>query len=201
MISTAFELLYRRRASTVCTTAIVRFYAALVELLYCTAVDNGFTLSSVRYRFGPNEDFLLLLNFVFALVLACCRCSAEALLRQVELAGGSPGSFIAQRVFRHKISKLSYQRGFSQVLIVQVCTTAGTDQGACATMIKPAYHFIAVDSMGDDVLCAQIGQDALWSWSKLGAGHHEWSSRYFTDCCRYFGPPARFPVVGTPATR
>lgn len=45
---------------------------------------------------------------------------AEALLHQVELAGGSPGSFLGQRVFRHKISKLAYQRGFYQVLAVQV---------------------------------------------------------------------------------
>ncbi|CAN0258386.1 unnamed protein product [Pylaiella littoralis] len=44
----------------------------------------------------------------------------EIILHQVELAGGSTGSFLAQRVFRHKISKLSYQRGFSQILIVQV---------------------------------------------------------------------------------
>eukprot|EP00752_Nemacystus_decipiens_P012729 g11276.t2 len=47
----------------------------------------------------------------------------EALLGQVELAGGSPGSFIAQRVFRHKISKLSYQQRFSQVLIVQIAAS------------------------------------------------------------------------------
>ncbi|CAM9808679.1 unnamed protein product [Ectocarpus fasciculatus] len=48
---------------------------------------------------------------------------AEALLHQVELAGGSPGSFLGQRVFRHKISKLAYQRGFSQVLAVQIAAS------------------------------------------------------------------------------
>ncbi|CAN0436192.1 unnamed protein product [Ectocarpus sp. 8 AP-2014] len=47
----------------------------------------------------------------------------EALLHQVELAGGSPGSFLGQRVFRHKISKLAYQRGFSQVLAVQIAAS------------------------------------------------------------------------------
>eukprot|EP00903_Cladosiphon_okamuranus_P007912 g7640.t1 len=64
----------------------------------------------------------------------------EALLRQVELAGGSLGSFIAQRVFRHKISKLSYQRGFSQVLIVQIAASVawGYFQGGSWALVGVA---------------------------------------------------------------
>ena len=33
----------------------------------------------------------------------------EAMLHLVELLGGWPGAFLAQRVFRHKTSKISYQ--------------------------------------------------------------------------------------------
>ncbi|CAM9481256.1 unnamed protein product, partial [Laminaria digitata] len=41
-------------------------------------------------------------------------------LHQVELVGGSLGSFLAQRTFRHKISKASYQQNFTHVLLGQV---------------------------------------------------------------------------------
>lgn len=44
----------------------------------------------------------------------------ETLLHQAELIGGSAGAFLAQRVFRHKISKKPYLRKFSKILILQV---------------------------------------------------------------------------------
>ena len=48
------------------------------------------------------------------------RWLTEVLLHQVELVGGSLGSFLAQRTFRHKISKVSYQQNFIHVLLGQV---------------------------------------------------------------------------------
>lgn len=66
---------------------------------------------------------------------------AEALLRQVELAGGSLGSFLAQRVFRHKISKLPYQRGFSQVLIVQV-RCVENEVGSMSSCVFPSRRWV-----------------------------------------------------------
>ncbi|CAN0453358.1 unnamed protein product [Ascophyllum nodosum] len=46
----------------------------------------------------------------------------ETLLHQIELGGGTPGSFLAQRLLRHKISKVLYQRRFSQILLLQMVT-------------------------------------------------------------------------------
>ena len=42
----------------------------------------------------------------------------EATLHLFELAGGWPGSFLAQRVFRHKISKRNYQIFFWLIVII-----------------------------------------------------------------------------------
>ncbi|CAM9522941.1 unnamed protein product [Scytosiphon promiscuus] len=73
----------------------------------------------------------------------------EVFLRQVELAGGSLGSFLAQRVFRHKISKLPYQRGFCQVLIVQIAASVawgycrGASWGLAGVGLASAVMFVA----------------------------------------------------------
>ena len=40
----------------------------------------------------------------------------ESTLHLTELAGGWPGAFIAQRVFRHKIRKLNYQLQFWTII-------------------------------------------------------------------------------------
>jgi len=42
----------------------------------------------------------------------------EAMLHFVELAGGWPGAFLAQRIVRHKISKISYLVVFWAIVIV-----------------------------------------------------------------------------------
>jgi uncharacterized membrane protein YsdA (DUF1294 family) len=42
----------------------------------------------------------------------------ETILHLSELIGGWPGAFLAQRKFRHKISKLSYQVGFWAILTI-----------------------------------------------------------------------------------
>src|SRR5215469_3304971 len=42
----------------------------------------------------------------------------ESTLHMAELAGGWPGAFLAQRMFRHKITKVSYQVVFSIIVII-----------------------------------------------------------------------------------
>lgn len=43
----------------------------------------------------------------------------EATLHLFEFLGGWPAAFIAQRVFRHKISKLRYQISFWMIVVLQ----------------------------------------------------------------------------------
>lgn len=42
----------------------------------------------------------------------------ESTLHMAELAGGWPGAFLAQRIFRHKISKVSYQVVFWIIVLL-----------------------------------------------------------------------------------
>ncbi len=53
----------------------------------------------------------------------------ESTLHLLELLGGWPGAFLAQRIFRHKTSKLSYQGVFWGIVIL--------------------YQFLAFDFMRD----------------------------------------------------
>jgi uncharacterized membrane protein YsdA (DUF1294 family) len=42
----------------------------------------------------------------------------ESMLHMGELAGGWPGAFLAQRMFRHKTVKISYQVQFWMIVLV-----------------------------------------------------------------------------------
>jgi uncharacterized membrane protein YsdA (DUF1294 family) len=44
----------------------------------------------------------------------------EAILHVLSLLGGSPGSFVAMRVFHHKTSKRSFQAVFWVIVAVQL---------------------------------------------------------------------------------
>lgn len=44
----------------------------------------------------------------------------EATLHALELAGGWPGAFVAQRVIRHKNAKVSYQFVFWLIVVVHL---------------------------------------------------------------------------------
>ncbi|CAM9892194.1 unnamed protein product, partial [Hapterophycus canaliculatus] len=100
----------------------------------------------------------------------------EVLLRQVELAGGSLGSFLAQRVFRHKISKLPYQRGFCQVLIVQIAASVawgysrGASWGLAGVGLASAVMF-AVTARRMNALKEMEQQ----RWDRGGHGSGGWS--------------------------
>lgn len=63
----------------------------------------------------------------------------ESTLHLAELAGGWPGAFLAQRVFRHKISKLSYQIEFW--VIVLIYQLIALDYLAGWRFTKDVLHF------------------------------------------------------------
>jgi uncharacterized membrane protein YsdA (DUF1294 family) len=54
---------------------------------------------------------------------------SESMLHLGELAGGWPGAFLAQRAFRHKISKVSYQVVFWMIVLVHQIVAADSLDG------------------------------------------------------------------------
>lgn len=65
---------------------------------------------------------------------------AEVLLHELELAGGSPGAFVAQRLFRHKISKKAFQRSFWGILTMQASWEASTGSRSAHRASDPPGH-------------------------------------------------------------
>ncbi len=65
----------------------------------------------------------------------------ESTLHLTEVLGGWPGAFLAQRFFRHKISKGSYQFTFWAIILVYQCVALDSLLGW--TMSKYAAQFIA----------------------------------------------------------
>jgi len=49
----------------------------------------------------------------------------EASLHMLSLCGGWPGAFVAQRVFRHKTQKLSFQLVFWMVVVLHLGLVGG----------------------------------------------------------------------------
>jgi uncharacterized membrane protein YsdA (DUF1294 family) len=66
----------------------------------------------------------------------------EAVLHFAELAGGCPGAFLAQRIVRHKNSKISYQLVFW--LIVLIYQFVALDSLIGWRLTHGALHFIKV---------------------------------------------------------
>ena len=64
----------------------------------------------------------------------------ESTLHLAELAGGWPGAFLAQRTFRHKITKVSYQVEFW--IIVVVHQIAALDSLVGWRFAKDVLHLI-----------------------------------------------------------
>lgn len=89
-------------------------------------------------RFTASVDWRLLGGFPLALSLVTFvayrsdkrRAEAgewripESTLHMAELVGGWPGAFVAQRAFRHKISKTSYQVRFWTIVLVHEVVAA-----------------------------------------------------------------------------
>ena len=59
--------------------------------------------------------------------------------------GGSLGSFLAQRTFRHKISKASYQQNFRNVLLGQVRNFTHRDISLLCVVICDGSMFLGCD--------------------------------------------------------
>jgi uncharacterized membrane protein YsdA (DUF1294 family) len=66
----------------------------------------------------------------------------EAMLHFAELAGGWPGAFLAQRIVRHKISKVSYQLVFWSIVLLHQFVALDSLIGWRLT--HSALHFLKV---------------------------------------------------------
>jgi uncharacterized membrane protein YsdA (DUF1294 family) len=63
----------------------------------------------------------------------------ESSLHLAELVGGWPGGFLAQRVFRHKISKVSYQVEFWMIVVLY--QVVAVDSLCGWRMVKAGWDF------------------------------------------------------------
>jgi uncharacterized membrane protein YsdA (DUF1294 family) len=110
----------RRRTSGTSVSALIIMFLLLAIPAYALS------------RFAASIDWRLLVGVPIALSLFAFvafridkrRAEAgewripEATLHMSELLGGWPGSFLAQRTFRHKTSKASYQVEFWLIVII-----------------------------------------------------------------------------------
>ncbi|MFT3869178.1 MAG: DUF1294 domain-containing protein [Nibricoccus sp.] len=100
----------------------------LAPLFFLIALLIAPTLAVVRRDILDHPFWLLIIAVVSFTSFACLWLDKrraeqerwrvpENFLHLLELAGGWPGSFVAQRLFRHKISKLSYQIVFWLIVV------------------------------------------------------------------------------------
>ncbi|WP_435896158.1 DUF1294 domain-containing protein [Oceaniferula spumae] len=62
--------------------------------------------------------------------------TTEAHLHFLELIGGWPGSFIAQRRYRHKVAKQSYQAVFWMIIVIHQAVSADyLFDGPCSSFV------------------------------------------------------------------
>lgn len=97
----------------------------------------AYVCEQLGYRFTPfsKQSFwsflgwhFVLINFVTILAYGADKRAAikqqwripEYQLHLLEFLGGSPGAFVAQRLFRHKTKKASFQIFFLFVLAIQI---------------------------------------------------------------------------------
>lgn len=60
----------------------------------------------------------------------------ESVLLLVGLVGGTPGSFIAQRMFRHKTRKFSFQAQFWAVVVLQLYLIAARPAAVVSSIYR-----------------------------------------------------------------
>jgi uncharacterized membrane protein YsdA (DUF1294 family) len=111
------------------------FLAALV----LTALLVFPTLAVAKLRIDPfvAATYALLINGITYLIYAHDKRQAragawrvpEVVLHMLELLGGWPGAFVAQRRLRHKCVKLSYQFTFWFIVAVHQYVASGFLQG------------------------------------------------------------------------
>ena len=110
---------------------------AFFTIYFALMMGAAFLTEYVGYHFAPfsKQSFLmflpwhfLLINFMTIVAYGVDKKAAqkgqwrvpEMQLHLMELFGGSPGAFLAQRLFRHKIKKKSFQISFLFVLALQI---------------------------------------------------------------------------------
>lgn len=76
------------------------------------------------YLLGVNTATLLLYGYDKAVSGSRGRRVPETVLHGVELLGGTPAAFVAQRLFHHKTRKGSYQASFWVIVLLQVLFVA-----------------------------------------------------------------------------
>lgn len=99
-----------------------------------TALAYGLEMKGIRYRLFSKEAIFIFLACHFVIINAVTflaygvdkkaarlqkRRVPEMQLHLLELLGGSPAAFAAQKVFHHKTKKTSYQMSFIFVLAIQ----------------------------------------------------------------------------------
>lgn len=114
------EQALRKRPGGISVLALIWLALLLVAPVYALSRIAG----PFDWRFLAVESPMISLFTFFAYGSDKRRAEAgewripEATLHLAELAGGWPGAFLAQRVFRHKISKVSYQVGFWMIVLI-----------------------------------------------------------------------------------
>ncbi|HTT57984.1 MAG TPA: DUF1294 domain-containing protein [Opitutaceae bacterium] len=83
--------------------------------------------------------------------------ASERLLHGLELAGGWPGAFLAQRRFRHKTAKLSYQVVFW--LIVALHVAVATDYVRDWSVTRAVWHRVTQSARADEPPASETRAD------------------------------------------
>ena len=110
---------------------------AFFMMYFAFMMGAAYITEYVGYRFAPfsKQSFLMFLpwhfiwiNFVTVLAYGVDKNAAkkgtwripETQLHLLEFLGGSPGAFLAQRIFHHKTKKKTFQISFLFVLALQI---------------------------------------------------------------------------------
>jgi uncharacterized membrane protein YsdA (DUF1294 family) len=101
----------------------ISMYFSIVAMLIFASSASGFGMNSIMafvliflYAIASPTTFFLYQSDKLAAQKEQQRIP-EKILHIMELSGGWPGAWFAQRKFRHKISKKSYQAVFNLILI------------------------------------------------------------------------------------
>jgi uncharacterized membrane protein YsdA (DUF1294 family) len=100
---------------------------------FATCVVVGLSLTLWRLGLAPAYAYLISINAMALLLYGHDKRQAivdrmrvpEIVLHVAALLGGSPGAFLAQRLFRHKTRKLRFQAVFVAIVLLQAAALYG----------------------------------------------------------------------------
>lgn len=75
----------------------------------------------VSYLLSVNATLFLLYMYDKLCSFFSCLRVPEKVLHLLTLLGATPMAFLAQKIFSHKTSKLSFQKTFLKIILIQVC--------------------------------------------------------------------------------